>query len=330
MGTLYVVEQGAVIGCSGERLIIRKGERVLQELPAVQVEQIVILGNVSITTQTVPLLLDKGIDVAYLSSRGNYRGRLQPQWSRDATLREAQYRRAREERFCTAMARHIVTGKIRNMLTFCRRQRRLGDAEQKRLSSMEQLLPRLANIASCEQALGYEGTASATYFGVFQQLLQTPLGFRKRQARPPADPINALLSLGYTLLYNHLYAAINVVGLDPYQGFLHQRRHGHAALASDLVEEWRAIIVDSVVLTLINRRELKGEDFQRTPAGVHLSRDALTRFVKRYDERVSEEVFVASINGRTSYRRCFELQVRQLGRVLLGEEETYQPFVSPS
>lgn len=123
MGTLYITEQGAVIARTGERLIIRKGQTVLQELPVVQVDQIVILGNASITAPTVPFLLDKGIDVAYLSSRGNYRGRLQPQWTKDATLREAQYRRARNERFCVGVARQIVTGKIRNMITFCRRQR---------------------------------------------------------------------------------------------------------------------------------------------------------------------------------------------------------------
>lgn len=191
---------------------------------------------------------------------------------------------------------------------------------------MEALIPRLAGVDTREQALGYEGTASATYFGILRLLLQTPMGFRRRQAHPPSDPVNALLSLGYTLLYSHLYASINVVGLDPYQGFMHQIKHGHAALASDLVEEWRAIIVDSVVLTVLNRREIQSEDFQRTPQGLRLTKDALTRFVQRYDERVSEEVFAPAIKGRTSYRRCFELQVRHLARVIGGEEETYQPF----
>jgi CRISPR-associated protein Cas1 len=326
MGTLYITEQGAVIARTGERLIIRKGQTVLQELPVVQVDQIVILGNASLTAPTVPFLLDKGIDVAYLSSRGTYRGRLQPQWTKDATVREAQYRRARNERFCVGVARQIIAGKIRNMVTFCRRQRRVGEAERPRLASMEALLPRLAEVETREQALGYEGTAAATYFGLLRQLLQTPMGFRRRQAHPPSDPINALLSLGYTLLYNHLYAAINVVGLDPYQGFMHQIKHGHAALASDLIEEWRAIIVDSVVLTVINRREIQAEDFQRTPQGWRLSKEALTRFVQRYDERVSEEIFAPAIQGRTSYRRCFELQVRHLVRVIRSEEDTYQPF----
>jgi CRISPR-associated protein Cas1 len=134
------------------------------------------------------------------------------------------------------------------------------------------------------------------------------------------------LSLGYTLLYNHLYAAINIVGLDPYQGFFRQRKHGHAALASDLVEEWRALIVDSIVLTVINRREIRQEDFQRTDRGISLSKPALTRFVTRYDARVSETVFVPAIAGKTSYRRAFELQVRQLARVLTAEQASYQPF----
>ena len=328
MGTLYITEQGAVISRTGERLVIRKGQTVLQELPAVQVDQIVILGNASLTAPTVPFLLDKGIDVAYLSSRGTYRGRLQPQWTKDATLREAQYRRARNERFCLDVARQIVTGKIRNMSAFCRRQRRFEAADRQRLTSMENLVPRVAEATTREQIMGYEGTASAMYFGLFRSFLQANLGFRRRQAHPPTDPINALLSLGYTLLYNHLYAAVNVVGLDPYQGFFHQLKRGHAALASDLVEEWRAIIVDSVVLTVINRREIQREDFQSTPQGLRLTKDALSRFVHRYDERVSEEIFAPMIQGRTSYRRCFELQVRHLARVLTGEEATYQPFTT--
>lgn len=326
MGTLYVTEQGAVIGRTGERLVIRKGQTVLKELPVVQVDQIVILGNATLTTPTVPFLLDKGIDVAYLSSRGTYRGRLQPQWTRDATLREAQYRRAGEEAFCLTTARQIVAGKIHNMTLFCRRQRRFERADQARLARIDGLLPQVATASSRAQVLGYEGTASALYFRLLRLFLPTEFGFRQRQAHPPPDPVNALLSLGYTLLYNHLYAAINVVGLDPYQGFFHQRQRGHAALASDLVEEWRAIIVDSVVLTVLNRREIQAADFQTTPRGLRLSKDALGRFVRRYDERVSEEVFAPAIQGRTAYRRCFELQVRHLARVMLGEEAAYQPF----
>ncbi len=212
------------------------------------------------------------------------------------------------------------------MSAFCRRQRRFEAAEGQRLDAMERLIPRLAEATSRAQVLGYEGTASATYFRFFRHFLQVPLGFQRRQAHPPPDPVNALLSLGYTLLYNHLYAAVNLVGLDPYQGFLHELRRGHAALASDLVEEWRATIVDSVVLTVLNRREIQQEDFQATPQGLRLTKAALTRFVQRYDARVSEIVTAPLAQGRTSYQRCFELQVRHLARVIVGEELAYQPF----
>src|SRR5205807_1326764 len=127
-----------------------------------------------------PFLLDKGIDVAYLSIRGTYRGRLQPQWSKDAAVREAQYRRARNERFCLGVAQHIVTGKIRNMSVFCRRQRRFEDAHRHRLASMEGLIPQIAKATTREQVMGYEGTASATYFGLLRLFVPGAMEFRRR------------------------------------------------------------------------------------------------------------------------------------------------------
>ena len=135
-----------------------------------------------------------------------------------------------------------------------------------------------------------------------------------------------MLNLGYTLLHNHLYAAISVVGLDPYQGFFHQRKHGHAALASDLVEEWRAVVVDSIVLTLINRREIGADDFHRTHQGLRLTKPALGRFLARYDARVSELVTAPGATERTSYQRRFELQARQLGKVVMEEKRAYESF----
>jgi len=326
MGTLYITEQGAVITKTDGRLVIRKDAETLQDLPAVQVDQIVIFGNVAFTTPAVRFVLEQGIDVAYLSSAGTYRGRIQPAWAKDATLRYEQYRWARDDRFCLQVAQQLMAGKIQNMLAFCRRQRRLGKDAPQHLAAMEGMQQRVAKAEKLEQVLGYEGAASAAYFRLLKTFLPHDWGFQTRQAHPPTDPVNALLSLGYTLLYNQLYAAINVVGLDPYQGFLHQRKRGHATLASDLMEEWRAIIVDSVVLTVINRREIKVDDLQRTNQGVRLTKSALTRFVKRYDARVAEEVLAPTGQYRTTYRRYFELQVRHLARVLLGEAPMYRPF----
>lgn len=326
MATLYLTEQGAVVTKTGERLLVRKDGKLLHDLPALHVDQIVVFGNAGFTTPAVRYVLENGIDVAYLSSRGNYRGRLQPAWTKDVLPRQQQYLRAQDAAFCLGIAQAIVTGKIRNAIAFGRRQRRLSRDGKQHIRAMEASLPKIQTATALDQLMGYEGSAAAMYYRIFRTFLKTDLGFRGRQAHPPADPVNALLSLGYTLLYNQMVAAINIAGLDPYQGFFHQRKHGHAALASDLIEEWRAIIVDSVVLTVINRREIKLSDFQHTERGPRLSKPALTRFLKRYDARVSETASAPAVQGKTPYRRIFELQARQLVRVITEQQPTYQPF----
>ena len=326
MGTLYLTEQGATVTRSGERLLVRKDGKLLYETPALHVDQIVVFGNAGFTTPAVRYVLENGIDVAYLSSRGAYRGRLQPAATKDATLRQEQYRRSLDDAFCLRTAKAVVAGKIHNAAAFCRRQRRLTREGSQRLRRLETFLRHARGAGSLQQLLGHEGAAAATYYQVWRTFLQAGFDFRKRQAHPPRDPVNALLSLGYTLLYNRMFAAVNVVGLDPYQGFFHQSRHGHAALASDLIEEWRAIIVDSIVLTVINRREIKPDDFQSGDHGLRLTRPALKRFLTRYDARVNGTVSLPGAAGKTTYRRAFELQVRQLARVITGERTAYEPF----
>lgn len=326
MATLYITEQGATISKTDERLVIRKGRRILQEVPAVQVEQIVVFGNASFTTPAMAFLLERGIDVAYLSSRGQYRGRLQPQLCKDASLRQIQYKRSLDPAFRLAVAKQIVSGKVHNALVFCQRQRRLTPEAQLHLQTLIHVLQRIPAAARIDEVRGYEGAASAAYYKIFRTLLKHDMGFQSRKHRPPTDPVNALLSLGYTILYNNLYAHINVVGLDPYLGFFHETKHGHAALASDLLEEWRAILVDSVVLSLINRGELLPRDFRKVLWKIRLTREGLKKFLQAYDRRLATEVMHPSLQQHLSYRRCLEMQVRHFTRVLVGQEKLYRPF----
>ena len=327
MGTLYLTEQGATVTRTGERLLVRKDGKLLYETPALHVDQIVVFGNAGFTTPAVQYVLENGIDVAYLSSRGTYRGRLQPAGAKDAALRQQQYRRSLDDAFCRRVARSVVAGKIHNAAAFCRRQRRLTHDGKRRLKSLEALLPKVRAASDLQQLLGYEGAAAAMYYQVWRTFLKaTGFDFQKRQAHPPPDPVNALLSLGYTLLYNRMFAAVNIVGLDPYQGFFHQRKYGHAALVSDLMEEWRAVVVDSIVLTVINRREIKPGDVQRSSRGPRLTKAALTRFLSRFDTRLHETVSLPGAAGKTTYGRAFELQARQLARVIGGERATYEAF----
>jgi CRISPR-associated protein Cas1 len=326
MGTLYLTEQGAIITKTDGRIVVRKDGQVLQDVPAIEIDQIVVFGNVGFTTPAIKFVLDHGIDVAYLSSRGMYRGRLVPHWSKDGPLRRQQFERASDAGFCLAVSKDIVLGKLHNSVAFCRRQRRRDAEVDAFIRRAEALASQVTGARTLDEIRGYEGAGSAAYYRVLRKYLKYDLGFQRRIAHPPPDPVNILLSLGYTLLYNHLYAAINIVGLDPYQGFFHQPKRGHAALASDLVEEWRAVIVDSVVLTVINSGEIRAQDFQESMQGLRLSRDALVKFLKRFDARVAEEVFSPTTNYRTSYRRHFELQVRHMARVILVEDSAYQPF----
>lgn len=328
MATLYITEQGATLAKIDSRLVLRKRRKVLADIPAIKVDQIVIFGNANLTTPTVKFILESGIDLAYLSSRGNYRGRLESGFAKDARLRQMQYERSLDPDFRLALSKRFVGGKIHNLLALCRRQR--GSQKDRTIrapmAALERLSHKVALAEGLEELRGYEGAASAAYYKAFRSLLKQDWGFARRSHRPPRDPVNALLSLGYTLLYNNIYAFINLVGLDPYQGFFHETKYGHATLASDLMEEWRPVIVDSLVLVMINRGELSKGDFRWIRGQVRLTREGLARFLRRYDGRLAAKVFHPRLKKRLSYRRCLEFQVRHLADLLLGRTRSYQPF----
>src|SRR5262249_37852021 len=144
---------------------------------------------------------------------------------------------------------------------------------------------------------------------------------------PPKDPVNGLLSLGYTLLYNDVYGAVNLVGLDPYMGFFHQPKHGHACLASDLMEEHRCVLVDRLVLTALNLQTIKADDFEAKMDGrIVLKPEALKRFFAIYTQAINERTHYPYTGIQTTYRQVIELQVRHFARVLTGEEPAYHPF----
>ena len=248
MAILYITQQGAVLHKSGNRVIVKKDRNILQEIPIVQLDEVVIFGNGHMTTQTMGYLLQKNIPVSFLSSRGKYKGKLQPPYPKDTLIRKQQYAVAENPQQCLELAKCFVHGKLTNAVRFVQRQRTQNAEVKSAVHTMRQTLDRLERADSLESLLGYEGSGTAAYYRAYRQFLTHNWGFTKRQFRPPPDPINAMLSLGYTLLHNHVYAFNNVVGFDPYCGYFHQPRHGHAALASDLMEEFRQIIVDGYVL----------------------------------------------------------------------------------
>ena len=184
--------------------------------------------------------------------------------------------------------------------------------------------------AQVEQLRGAEGAAAATYFGVFEHLIRVDgFTFGKRVRRPPTDPVNAILSFTYTLLFSDMLSAVQTVGLDPYMGFLHDDRHGRASLALDLMEEFRPIVADSVALMLMNRRVVGPKGFRTEIGGaVLLSDDARKSLLQTYEERMNTDVKHPVAGYRVSYRRACELQARILGRHLVGELPEYTPLTT--
>jgi CRISPR-associated protein Cas1 len=325
MATLYVVEQGALVAKKGERLLVRKDGKILRDVPLVHVERVVLLGNVHLTTPALVSLLEKGVDVALLSSRGTFRGKIQPPWAKDARLRQQQYAAYQEPERRLDLARRFVVGKLRNMIALWKRQRKcreLGTA----VGELQRLARKAGEAGDLAKLRGYEGTAGAIHFRAFRMSLARDLGFRRRAHRPPTDPVNALLSLGYTLLHNEFYALTTMVGLDPYLGFYHEVKHGHPALASDLMEEWRPVVVDFLVLGLINRGELRSAHFRKPRNGIRLTHEGFEIFLKAYERRLTAKVMHPRARERLTYRQCLEAQVRHLAAYLRGKGAAYEPF----
>ena len=331
MTTIYVKEQGSVVGRNGERLVIRKGGAVLEEVPMANVSELALMGNVQLTAQAVATLLAREVDVVFLSTYGKYRGRLSGTGSKHARLRHRQLLALGDEAGTLAVARAIVDGKISNQRVLLQRQRRRGEGAadplpnalprgegatdplpnplpkgeegrgvfdvarfDRALAGMMRMRQAAVGAGNLEALRGYEGKAAAFYFDAVRSLLAPGWGFTRREYYPPPDPFNALLSFGYSLLQKDVFAAVNRVGFDPYLGFFHELEYGRPSLALDLMEEWRPVVVDALALELVNRGRLRPEQFERTGSvkrPVQLGEAGVELVLRAYGERLEGVVY---------------------------------------
>lgn len=328
---LYVDEQGAKIKKRGKRLLAEKDEQVLADMPLCNVDQVVLVGGVNISTPAVKMILDSGTGVTYLTSTGKYRGMLESPFSRNSRLRIAQFSAYFDPEKCLHLAKFFVAGKLANMRTvLLRHNRKLNDeAVAKAAQNILMVLSRVTAAGDLNSLRGIEGMGTKEYFRVFGRLIKSELSydFTCRNRRPPRDPVNALLSLAYTMLTKDIQSALQVAGFDPYIGYLHQSVYGRPALALDLMEEFRPVVADSVVLSVINRGTIEPGDFEYRLNACFLKGKARDKFYKAYEERRRREVIHPVFDYNLSYLRVFELQARFLGKVLQGELEKYEPFV---
>jgi CRISPR-associated protein Cas1 len=345
MATLYLTEQYTLVKVEGEALRVqpsggRPGQVV--RVPINKVEQVMVLGEVTLTTPALHALLERRIPVHYLTARGRSCGALLADYGKNSGVRLAQYALCRDPARSFAVARACVAGKLLNMRTLLLRYARgREDDEAERLHESAQTIRRclreLTRLAApldtsdrmhgLGSLLGLEGSGSAAYYGVFGQLLKGGWSFPGRVKRPPTDPVNALLSFGYTLLTNQVVSLVYAVGLEPGLGVMHQPGFGKPALALDIVECFRPIIVDSVVLTMINTGQLGANDFVDELGAIRLKDGARRSFIEKFEARLSESVQHPLFGYKTSYRRCIELQARLFAKHAQGEIERYMPFV---
>lgn len=357
MSTLYITEIGVQVHKEGQRLLVKRGADVLQDIPLIKIDRVVLVGkSVSITTPTLYALTSRNVGVYYMNSHGKFMARTNGNEHNHSRLRQLQVRACDNPERCLAIARAIVGGKIHNQRVLVMRHAEGASWASNALAQMDAMRKQLGAAQTLDELRGREGLAAREYFHLLRRIFRPPAdggtwGFDRRAYYPSTDPINALLSLGYTLLLNDLIAACQISGLDPAMGFFHAIDYNKPSMALDLEEEFRPVIVDSIVLTAINRPIFRPTDFQiaspqhdedddpqpqpakpvsseqnKHARSVYLKDTARKRFVQLYEARVNETVIYPSSGEQLTYRRIFEMQAYHMSRVILGSAERYSPF----
>lgn len=332
MGTIYITTEDAFVGKTDERLMVKADKKNILDVPLIKVDGIVVLGRATVSPAVVQELLERHIPLTFLTPTGRYLGRLEPEMTKNIFVRKAQWSAAGESEQALHLVRGFVRGKLKNYRTLLLRQARkyselnLEDA----LNRLENAIAPISHTNNINSLRGLEGAGSAAYFSAFDQLIRGDnFSFNCRNRRPPTDPVNSLLSFGYSLLCHDIQSAVNLVGFDPYLGYLHFQHYGRPSLALDLMEEFRPLIVDSTVLSAINLKQLTPDDFTTEPISnaVLLSKEGRRTFLKLYEEKKQSKFKHPVLGKQCSYQEAFELQARMVAKYLMGELDKYPPLV---
>jgi CRISPR-associated protein Cas1 len=350
---LYLNEPGSHVGKRSQHLVMHLHGAEVNRVPLASIRQVVVCGNVQVSTQALHTLAFAEIPVAYLTPYGRFVATYQPAPTKNVALRVEQYRVFSDPVRALALAKQVVRAKVVNQRTLLMRSLRsarpepadplstpdepeappapLRGSDEPAARDMADLLPRIDRAEDVATLLGLEGQAASLYFGEFGRMLKAPgpgrpFDFRTRNRRPPRDPVNALLSFAYAMLAKDCFATACTVGFDPYFGFFHAGRHGRPSLALDLMEEFRAVIADSVVLTLINNGVLTDRDFLVWREACQLTDAGRTRFFEAYEQRKATVVTHPLYSYKMSYGRMLEVQARVLAAYVRGDVPNYTGF----
>ncbi len=335
MNKVYVERQGATVNRSGNLLrVVFKGQDI-ERIPIAELEQLILMGNVQVTTQAMTLLCANNVDVIFLSRFGTFKYSGCRSESRQAERRFKQYQLLADEARTLAIAREIVKGKINNQRVLLQRRVRTDPRLKALVDRMRDMLLRAESAVDFDQLRGFEGQAAKLYFEGLRSYFGPDWNFQTRAYHPPPDPANALLSFVYMRLMRDVEAQIQIVGLDPYLGFFHALGYDRPGLALDLMEEFRPAIADVVIFGLLRNDGITPQDFEftnRAEQPVRMKPEVMKRVTLAYEARLLERVFhpasgPGATGGQVEYRYAIELQVREMARVVSNEGGVYRPLM---
>ena len=337
LNTLFVTSEDIYLSLEGENVLANRDGEVVARYPLHTLQTIVSFSYSGASPALMGACAEKGIGLAFCTPRGRFLARVCGESNGNVLLRREQYRISDDSQRSCAIARTMIFGKLSNCAASVQRTLRdhaprvqncgLEDAA----SQIRQLLPQVLAAADLEALRGLEGVGASAYFGVLDHMLlnrKEDFYFRGRNRRPPLDRINAMLSFAYSLLAHDCASALESVGLDAYVGFLHRDRPGRESLALDLMEELRPCMADRFVLTLVNNRMIRPEDFQTQDSGaVLLTDDGRKKFLKAWQERKRDTLTHPYLNEKMSWGLIPYVQALLLARYLRGDLDAYPPFL---
>lgn len=331
MSQVYIDENGAQIGTEGNRLTIKYRNGDVRSFPIETIESIIMMGKSQLTTQCMEKCMNKGIPVAFFSKGGKYFGRLMSSGHVKPELQRKQSA-LYDTDFAFELSRKIIKAKIQNQTVVLRRYAKSRDLDLSGLIvSMKSDIKHIDNVKNIPELMGYEGNSAKIYFKGLSQCVDDEFEFEGRSKRPPKDPFNSLISLGYSILMNNIYEVVEEKGLNPYFGFMHRDGENHPTLVSDLMEEWRAVLIDSTAMSLINGKEILRSNFYTDyeNPGVFIDKDGLNIFISKLEMKLKTSVkYLKYVDYAVSFRRAIALQVMSLVKAIESQNpDEYEPIV---
>ena len=333
MSYLFINENGARIGVNSERVVVEYNDGMKRLIPIETLESVIILGKSQMTTQATIEFIQRGIPVSYFSKGGKYFGCLQSTGHVNAHRQRKQAALGdNNSAFAVELSKKFICGKIRNQQVLMKRYSITKDIDvSEETKYLVNCYEKVKKAKTIEEIMGYEGAAAKYYFSALAKEIDEKFLFHGRNRRPPKDPFNSMISFGYSIIMNELCGVIQSRGLNPYFGFMHQDRENHPTLASDLVEEWRAVIVDSVVMSLVNGHEIFPEHFEKDldVPGCYLTKDGMKIFLNKLEKKLRTKIkYLSYVDYAVSFRGAIDLQVRQLVKAIEENDcELYKPVI---